>query len=86
MLYQKINFTQATIADTVMDHVNTVFLKKQKKEFRPMDGQKMTIFFDDMSMPKKELYGAMPALEFIRQLANLQGFYSLDKKERGQFK
>jgi len=48
-----------------------------KHKFGPPRGKKMIMFIDDLNMPKKEIYGAQPVIEFLRQFIEYKGFYNL---------
>jgi dynein heavy chain len=43
-------------------------------------GKHLVLFVDDLNLPEKELSGAQPPLELLRQLQDAHGFY--DRKKR----
>jgi dynein heavy chain len=41
----------------------------------PPTGYKLAVFIDDIHLPEKEHYGAVPALEMLRLLMDRAGLY-----------
>ena len=69
-------------AQTSSSNVQNIFLDKLVQRGRnlgPPSGKKMIFHFDDMNMPKLDLYGAQPPNELLRQIIDQGGFYDLKK-------
>ena len=60
--------------------------KKQGKFFGPPGNCKLTVFFDDMSIPFVNEWNDQITLEIMRQLIELEGYYFLNKENSGDFK
>jgi len=86
MLFKSVNFSSATNPRMFQDAIDGEIEKKQGRIFCPPGGRKMTVFIDDMSMPFVNEWGDQITLEIMRQLIELEGYYFLNKENRGDFK
>ena len=86
MLFKSINFSSATTPRMFQDALYGEIEKKQGKFFGPPGNCKLTVFFDDMSMPFVNEWNDQITLEIMRQLIELEGYYFLNKENRGDFK
>ncbi|KAL7522596.1 hypothetical protein ACHAWX_007291 [Stephanocyclus meneghinianus] len=86
MLTKRINFSSATTPGMAQFSIETELDKRGGKNFGPPNGKKMTIFFDDVSMPEVNTWGDQTTLELVRLVVEYGGFYFLDKDKRGDFK
>ena len=86
MLFKSINFSSATTPRMFQDALYGEIEKKQGKFFGPPGNCKLTVFFDDMSMPFVNEWNDKITLEIMRQLIELEGYYFLNKENRGDFK
>ena len=85
-LTKRINFSSATSPGMAQYSIEAELDKRGGKNFGPPNGKKMTIFFDDVSMPEVNAWGDQTTLELVRLTIEYGGFCFLDKDKRGDFK
>ena len=69
-----------TSSTRVSDGFEARVEKRTKDTFAPPGGKKLVIFIDDFNMPEKEIFGAQPPLEILRQWMQYEFWYDLKKQ------
>ncbi|EAA13034.3 AGAP011441-PA [Anopheles gambiae str. PEST] len=72
-----ITFTTQISANQTQDLIISKLVKKKRGIYGPPAGKTCVLFIDDMNMPVKEVYGAQPPIELMRQYFDQAHWYDL---------
>nr|XP_024218054.1 dynein heavy chain 7, axonemal isoform X1 [Halyomorpha halys] len=72
-----LTFTASVSSNAIQELVLANLLRKGKGVYAPAGGKVAIIFGDDINMPEKEVYGAQPPLELLRQFFDYKFWYDL---------
>jgi dynein heavy chain, axonemal len=70
-----VTFTTQITANQVQELIISKLVKRRKGFYGAPKGTKCMMFIDDLNMPAKDVYGAQPAIELVRQYFDKKHWY-----------
>ncbi|CCW60171.1 unnamed protein product [Phytomonas sp. EM1] len=70
-----VQFSAQTSAARTQEAIEGKMKQKRKNILVPPPGQQVALFIDDLNLPAREVFGASPPIELLRQLMGHGGFY-----------
>ncbi|XP_050530853.1 dynein axonemal heavy chain 6 [Daktulosphaira vitifoliae] len=74
-----INFSAQTNSFRTQEILESKLEKKKRTIFGAPGNKRISLFIDDVNMPKPEIYGAQPPIELLRQILDFGGLYDREK-------
>ncbi|KAL0267127.1 UNVERIFIED_CONTAM: hypothetical protein PYX00_009482 [Menopon gallinae] len=81
-----VNMSGQTTSQNLQDTIESKMEKRTKGVYYPVGGKLLLTFLDDLNMPAKEVYGAQPPLELLRQWIDYGFWYDRQKQWRKHIK
>jgi len=76
------NLSGHTTANQIQEALESKLETRKRGVLAPRYPKKFIAFIDDLNMPAPDLYGAQPAIEFLRQFFDIGGWYNADKDRK----
>lgn len=74
-----INFSSRTTANDVQRSIEDGTEKRAKDTYGPPVGKQLVVFFDDLNMPKVDLYGTQQPIALLKLFIEREGIYDKSK-------